>query len=215
MQRTLALLLYVVFVAALVGYALSTGLRDFDRTFMKPWCATIRGCAKNYPIVKRENPERRPVLFSIVPSIWLTRTLYAIRPLYLKTIEVVAQPVYRTTTSTSFSLSVLESGWSCLAGRPARLLRSADGIPLLSCWAESVRRTPYRLCWCCRPLGPGSTTNIPGVLLLLASIWVRTDNILIVLLVFACCRTGKLSLSQSAILGVVAAASVLVIQHFP
>src|SRR6185312_1521281 len=55
----------------------------------------------------------------------------------------------------------------------------------------------------------------PAVLLLLASIWTRTDNILFVVLVLAwLAATSKLSPSQSAIFGVVSAASVLVINHF-
>jgi hypothetical protein len=55
----------------------------------------------------------------------------------------------------------------------------------------------------------------PGVLLLLVSIWSRTDNILIVILILAwLAGTGKLSLSQAAVLTLLGVASVLVINHF-
>jgi len=222
MQRTLALLLYVVFVAALGWICFIHPVSDdFDRYIYE---ALVRGryedVQRTYPIVKRENP--RAAASSVLDSpehLAQLEPLYAIRPLYLKTIEVVAQtgvPVQRAINLVSslslFGIGMVLLGWTrrpaycgLLMATPAIVVLGRIGTPdalssllvLSSTWALVRQRI------------------FPGVLLLLASIWVRTDNILIVLLVFAwLAGTGKLSLSQSAILGVVAAASVLVIQHF-
>jgi hypothetical protein len=53
------------------------------------------------------------------------------------------------------------------------------------------------------------------VLLLLVSIWSRTDNILFVILILVwLAGTRKLSLSQAAVLSLIGVASVVVINHF-
>lgn len=222
MQRTLVLLLYVVFVAALCWVCFLRPVSDdFDRYIYE---ALVRGryedVQKIYPSVKRENP--RAAASSVLDSpehLAQLEPLYAIRPLYIRMLEVVARtgvPIQRAITLVSalclFGIGMVLLGWTrrpaycaLLMATPAIVVLGRIGTPdalsslllLSSTWALVRQRI------------------FPGVLLLLASIWARTDNILIVLLILAWLAwTSKLSLSQSAILGAVAAASVLVIDHF-
>jgi hypothetical protein len=222
MQRTLAPLLYVVFLAGLCCVCFLRPVSDdFDRYIYE---ALLRGryedVQKIYPTLKRENP--RVAASSVLDSpehLAQLEPLYAIRPLYLRTIEVVARtgvPIQRAINLVSalslFGVGIVLLSWTrrpaycaLLMATPAIVVLGRIGTPdalssllvLSSAWALVRQRI------------------FAGVLLLLTSIWARTDNILIVLLVLAWLTwTSKLSLSQSAIFGIVAAASVLVIDHF-
>jgi hypothetical protein len=222
MQRILALLLYVVFVAALCWICFLRPVSgDFDRYIYE---ALVRGRYQDvqeiYPTIKRENP--RAEASSVLDSpehLAQLEPLYAIRPLYLKMIELVARtgvPVQRAinliSASSLFGIGMVLLGWTRRPGHcallmvtPAIVVLGRIGTPdalsslllLSSAWALVRQRI------------------FPAVLLLLASIWTRTDNILFVVLVLAwLAATSKLSPSQSAIFGVVSAASVLVINHF-
>lgn len=222
MQRTLPLVLYVVFVAALCWICfLRPVADDFDRYIYE---ALARGryedVQKIYPSVKRENP--RVAASSVLDSpehLAQLEPLYAIRPLYIRMIEVVARtgvPIQRAINLVSalslFGIGMVLLGWThrpaycaLLMATPAIVVLGRIGTPdalssllvLSSSWALVRQRI------------------FVGVLLLLTSIWARTDNILIVLLILAWLAwTGKLSLSQSAIFGVAAAASVMAIDHF-
>src|SRR5258707_7152031 len=126
MQRTLALLLYVVFVAALGWICFIHPVSDdFDRYIYE---ALVRGRYEDvqriYAIVKRENP--RAAASSVLDSpehLAQLEPVYAIRPLYLQTIEVVAptrvpvQPALRLVFS--FSLFGIRMVLLCWTRPPA------------------------------------------------------------------------------------------------
>ena len=222
MRRALALFLYFVFVTALCWICFLRPVSgDFDRYIYE---ALVRGryqdVQKIYPVVKHENP--RAEASSVLDSpehLGQLEPLYAIRPLYLATIEVVARrgvPIQRAINLVSvlslFGIGMVLLGWThrpfycaLMMATPAINGLGRIGTPdalsslllLASMWALVRRRL------------------FPGILLLLVSVWSRTDNILIVILLLAwLAGTGKLSLSQSAVLSLLAVASVLVINHF-
>ncbi len=222
MQRALIFFFYLIFAAALSWICFRNPVSgDFDRYIYE---ALVRGRNQSvqqiYPIVKHENP--RAEASSILDSpehLGQLEPLYAIRPLYLMSIEAVLRtgvPIQRAISMVSalslFGIGLVLLGWTgrpfycaLLMATPAIVVLGRIGTPdalssllvLSSAWALVRQRF------------------FPGVLLLLVSIWGRTDNILIVLLVLVwLAGTGKLSLSHSAVLAVVAVASVLVINHF-
>jgi hypothetical protein len=222
MRRAVTLFLYVIFVAALCWVCFVRPVSgDFDRYIYE---ALVRGryqdVQKIYPIVKHENP--RAEASSVLDSpehLGQLEPLYAIRPLYLEMIEVVARrgvPIQRAINLVSvlslFGIGIALLGWTrrpfycaLLMATPAISGLGRIGTPdalsslllLSSTWAL-VRGRMF-----------------PGVLLLLVSIWSRTDNILFVILILVwLAGTGKLSLSHAALLSLVGMASVLVIDHF-
>lgn len=222
MRRALPIFLYLVFVAGLSWVSfLHPVSGDFDRYIYE---ALIRGRQQNvyeiYPIVKHENP--RAEVSTVLDSpehLAQLEPLYAIRPIYLEVIESVVRggvPIQRAISMVSalslFGIGIVLLGWThrpaycaLLMAAPSIVVLGRIGTPdalssllvLSAAWALVRQRL------------------FAGVLLLLASVWSRTDNILVVLLILAwLAGTGKLSPLQSAILAVVAAASVLVINHF-
>ncbi len=222
MRRTLTFFLYSVFVAALSWICFLRPVSDdFDRYIYE---ALVRGRYQDvqsiYPIVKHENP--RAEASSVLDSpghLAQLEPLYAIRPLYLEIIALVARAgvsIPRAITLVSalslFGIGMVLLGWThrpaycaLLMATPAIVLLGRIGTPdalssllvLSSVWALVRQRL------------------LPGVLLLLASIWVRTDNILLVFLVLVwLAAIGKLSLSHTAVFALLAAASVVFINHF-
>jgi len=222
MRRTLTFFLYAVFVAALSWICFLRPVSDdFDRYIYE---ALVRGRYQDvqniYPIVKHENPraEASSVLDSPAHLAQL-EPLYAIRPLYLEIVAVEAgagEPIQPAITLVSalslFGIGMVLLGWThrpaycaLLMATPAIVLLGRIGTPdalssllvLSSMWAIVRERL------------------LPGFLLLLVSIWVRTDNVLLVFLVLVwLAAIGKLSLSHSAVLALLAAASVVFINHF-
>lgn len=222
MRRTLTFFLYAVFIAALSWICFLRPVSDdFDRYIYE---ALVRGRYQDaqsiYPIVKHENP--RAEASSVLDSpdhLAQLEPLYAIRPLYLEIIALVARagvPIPRAITLVSalslFGIGMVLLGWThrpaycaLLMATPAIVLLGRIGTPdalssllvLSSMWALVRQRL------------------LPGFLLLLASIWMRTDNILLVLLVLVWfAATGKMSLTHSAVLALLAVASVAFINHF-
>lgn len=222
MRRTLTLSLYVIFVAGLSWICFIRPVSgDFDRYIYE---ALVRGryqdVQKIYPVVKHENP--RAEASSVLDSpehLGQLEPLYAIRPLYLEIIESVARPgvsIQRAINFVSvlslFGIGMVLLGWTrrpfyctLLMATPAISGLGRIGTPdalsslvlLTSTWALIRGRI------------------FPGVLLLLLSIWSRTDNILFVILILVwLSATGKLSLSQAAVLSLAGVASVFVINHF-
>ena len=222
MRRILAFFIYTVFVAALSWICFIRPVADdFDRYIYE---ALVRGrnqdVQKIYPIIKHENlrAEASAVLDSPGHLAQL-EPLYAIRPLYVEKIDFLARtglPIQRAITLVSaislFGIGLVLLGWTgrpllcaLLMATPAIVGLGRIGTPdalsslvlLAALWALLRERL------------------FPGILLLLVSIWVRTDNVLIALLVLIwLAGTGKVSVAHSAILAGVAAASVLFINHF-
>jgi hypothetical protein len=222
LRRALALFFYVVFVTALCWICFVRPVSgDFDRYIYE---ALVRGRYQDvqrvYPVVKHENP--RAEASSVLDSpehLGQLEPLYAIRPLYLKMIEAVARrgvPIQRAINLVSvlslFGIGLVLLGWTrrpfycaLVLATPAISGLGRIGTPdalsslllLLSTWVLVRGRV------------------FPGVLLLLVSVWSRTDNILFVILILVwLAGTGKLSVSHAALLSLVGVASVLVINHF-
>lgn len=219
---TLALVFYLAFVAALAWICFVRPVSDdFDRYIYE---ALVRGRHTDlqhvYPIVKHENirAEASSVLDS-PEHLGQLEPLYAIRPVYVETIAVLARsgvPVDRAINLISalclFGIGMVLLGWThrplycaLLMATPAIVGLGRIGTPdalsslllLSSVWAIVRQRL------------------FPGVLFLLVSVWVRTDNILIIVMILLwLAGTGRLSLSYAAILAGLAAASLLFIQHF-
>jgi hypothetical protein len=222
MRRTLTISVYVLFVAAICWICFVRPVTgDFDRYIYE---ALVRGRYQDvqtiYPIVKHENP--RAEASSVLDSpehLGQLEPLYGIRPLYLEAIEAVARrgaPIQRAINLVSvislFVIGMVLLGWThrpfycaMVMATPAISGLGRIGTPdalsslllLSSTWALVRGRI------------------LPGVVLLLVSIWSRTDNILFVILILALLAgTGRLSLSQAAVLSLTGMASVVVINHF-
>ena len=132
MRRALTLSLYVIFVAALCWICFIRPVSgDFDRYIYE---ALVRGryqdVQKIYPIVKHENP--RAEASSVLDSpehLGQLEPLYAIRPLYLEMIEVVAgaESIQRAINFVSVLSLFRNRDGAAGLDRPAVLLRAADG----------------------------------------------------------------------------------------
>lgn len=222
LRRALAVSLYLVFLVSLCFVCYRNELpQEFDRYVYE---AIVRGKQQTveviYPIVKHSTP--RAEASSIMDSpehLGQLEPLYAIRPLYLEAIAIAARtgmPYQRAISLVSaVSLFLIGSVLLVWTGRPlySGLLLAApavvgiarSGTPdalsafflLTSAWALTKNRM------------------FPGVTLLLASVWVRTDNVLFVLVVLIWLAwTKRVSPSQFAVLAALAGTSVLAINHF-
>ena len=221
-RRTLTLFLYVIFVTALCWICFVRPVPgDFDRYIYE---ALVRGRSQDvqkiYPIVKHENP--RVEASSVLDSpehLGQLEPLYAIRPLYLEMIEVVAgrgvsipQAINLVSVLSLFGIGMVLLGWTHRPFYCALLMASPTIIGLGRIGTPDAMSSLLLL---------SSTWALvrgrifAGVLLLLLSIWGRTDNILFVILILAwLAGTGRLSLPHAALLSLVGLASVLVINHF-
>jgi hypothetical protein len=220
--KVLAFPFYFLFLAALCFVCFRAPLsEEFDRYVYE---AIVRGKQQTveviYPIVKHSTP--RAEASSIMDSpehLGQLEPLYAIRPLYLEAIAVVArtgmpyQPAISLVSAASlFLIGSVLLVWTgrplysgLLLAAPAVVGIARSGTPdalaafflLTSAWALTKNRT------------------FPGVTLLLASVWVRTDNVLFVLVVLIWLLwTKRVSPFQFVVLAALAGTSVLAINHF-
>jgi hypothetical protein len=218
----MAFFLYLGFVAAVCWICFRHPVADdFDRYIYE---ALVRGryqdVATIYPIVKHENP--RAEASSVMDSaehLAQLEPLYAIRPLYLEAVAAVARTgmsiprsINLVSALSLFGIGVVLVVWTqrpaycaLLMATPAVALLGRFGTPdalsslfvLSSIWALIKERL------------------FVGLLLLLTSIWVRTDNVLFVLAILAWLMlTRKLSFWHGAVFACVAVGSVLFIHHF-
>jgi hypothetical protein len=194
---------------------------DFDRYIYE---AIVRNRTQSlqvvYPIVKHSNP--RAEASSVLDSpehLGQLEPLYAIRPVYIWAIEGGAGTGLSIQKAISLvsALSLVGIGlvlfvWTratlpsaLIMASPAIVVLGRAGTPdalsalfiLSSAWALIQERF------------------LPGLLLLLGSIWVRTDNVLLVLAVLAWLAwSSKIHKWQAGVLVAVALFSVFFINHF-
>jgi len=194
---------------------------DFDRYIYE---ALVRGRYETvevvYPVVKHSN--KRAEESSVLDSpthLGQLEPLYAIKPLYVEAIDATAFTGLSIQTRINLisALSLFGVGIVMLiwTGNPlysALLLASSaitvifrmgtpDGLStfavLAGLWAVSRSRL------------------LIGILLLLVSVWIRTDNLLLVIAVLGYLLWEKqITLVDAGVMGATSAASVAVINHF-
>ncbi len=194
---------------------------DFDRYIYE---ALVRGKYETvevvYPIIKHSN--KRAEESSVLDSpthLGQLEPLYAIKPLYVKAIEATAftgLPIQSRINLISalslFGVGILVLAWTGKPGYSALLLASSaimvifrmgtpDGLStfvvLAGLWAVSRSRL------------------LIAILLLLVSVWIRTDNLLLVIAVLGyLLRQKRISLADAGVMGAISAGSVALINHF-
>ena len=222
LRRFVAISLYLVFLAALCFVCFKNQVPgDFDRYVYE---ALVRGKRQSlqviYPIVKHSNPRAEESLILDSPEhLGQLEPLYAIRPLYTQAIAVAAytrmpyqQAISLVSALSLFSIGIVLLAWTgrplysaLLVATPAIVGVARIGTPdalsafflLTSAWALVSNRM------------------FAGLTLLMMSIWVRTDNVLLVLAILAwLVWTRKLLVPYFLALAALAGASVLSINHF-
>ena len=220
---------HVLSAALYMGFLLCVGVvcllrpvpDDFDRYIYE---AIVRGRTQSlqaiYPIVKHSNP--RAEASSVLDSpehMGQLEPLYAIRPVYIWAIELLARtglPIQKAINGVS-AMSLVGIGlllFGCTrAPLPCALIMASPAIVLLgrmgtpdalsalfilsSAWALSERK------------------DLLGLLLLMTSVWVRTDNVLLVLILLAWLGfEGRLRFLHAGVLAALALCSVLFINHY-
>jgi hypothetical protein len=194
---------------------------DFDRYIYE---ALVRGKHETvetiYPIIKHSN--KRAEESSVLDSpthLGQLEPLYAIKPLYVRAIEAIAftrlpiQTCINLISAASLlGIGLVVLGWTGRPGYSALLVATSaivilgrmgtpDGLSALvliaGLWAASQSRL------------------LIGILLLLASVWIRTDNVLVVVTVVAYLLwQEKLTLVDAGVVAALATASVEFINHF-
>lgn len=194
---------------------------DFDRYIYE---ALVRGKYEPvevvYPIVKHSN--KRAEESSILDSpthLGQLEPLYAIKPLYVKVIEATAftgLPIQTRINLISalslFGIGIIVLAWTGNPGYSALLLASSaimvifrmgtpDGFSTLIVVAALLAISRSRL--------------LIGILLLLISVWIRTDNLLLVFAVLGYLLWQKrITLVDAGVMGAISAGSVALINHF-
>jgi hypothetical protein len=194
---------------------------DFDRYIYE---ALVRGKYESveviYPILKHSN--KRAEESSVLDSpthLGELEPLYAIKPLYVKAIEATSftrLPIQGRINLISalslFGVGIVVLGWTGKPGYSALLLATSavvvlgrmgtpDGlsalVSLAGLWAIERNRL------------------LIGVLLLLVSVWIRTDNILLVIAVLGYLLWQKrMTLLDAGVVFALSAGSVELINHF-
>lgn len=221
LRRFAAISLYLVFLAALCFVCFKNQVPgDFDRYVYE---ALVRGKHQSvqviYPILKHSYP--RAEASSILDSpehLGQLEPLYAIRPMYVQAIAVVAytgmsyqRAISLVSTLSLFLIGTILLTWTgrpaysaLLVATPAVVGLARIGTPdalsafflLTSAWAVATNRM------------------FPGLALLLASVWVRTDNVLFVIVILIWLAwTKKLLLPHATVLTGLACASVFLINY--
>lgn len=194
---------------------------DFDRYIYE---ALVRGKHETveaiYPVIKHSNKraEESSVLDSSI-HLGQLEPLYAIKPLYVRAIESIEftrLPIQTRinfiSAASLFGIGVVILLWTGRPGYSALLVATSavvilgrmggpDGLSALvviaGLWAASQNRL------------------LIGILLLLTSVWIRTDNLLIVLAVTAFLLwQKKLTFVDAGVIATLAAASVEFINHY-
>jgi hypothetical protein len=210
--------LYIMFLACLCIACFRNQVPGFDRYVYE---ALVRGKYQSvqviYPAVKHSSPRAEASTILDSPEhLGQLEPLYAIRPLYTQAITLVAYTgmPYQRAISLVSALSIFFVGtvllaWTdrpaycaLLVATPAVVGVARSGTPdafsafflFISVWALATNRM------------------FGGVALLLMSIWVRTDNVLFVVVILIwLARIKKLRLPHAAVLAGVACASVFLI----
>ena len=194
---------------------------DFDRYIYE---ALVRGKYETvevvYPVIKHSN--KRAEESSILDSpthLGQLEPLYAIKPLYVKAIEAtsftrlpIPGRINLISALSLFGVGIVVLGWTGKPGYSALLLATSatvvlgrmgtpDGLSALvvisGLWAFSRNKL------------------LIGVLLLLVSIWIRTDNFLLVIAVLAYLLWQKrMTLVDATAISALSAGSVAFINHF-
>jgi hypothetical protein len=213
-------LLYAGFLTVVCWFCYLQPLPDdFDRYMYE---AIVRERQQSvetvYSLVKHENPraENSSILDSPDHMAKL-EPLYAIRPAYIWLVALISDtglPVQSTINLISavalFGIGLLIFVWTGCALPSALLIASAPILVL------GRMGTPDALSALVVLTGLWAITrgHLYGVALLLLSIWVRTDNVLLVLLVLLwLAGSRKLSWLLAVVLAIVAVGSVLIINH--
>lgn len=215
-MRIAKLATYLVFC---VGIAAACWFRpapdDFDRYVYE---ALIRSSKQPieeiYRVVKHEST--RAEASSVLDSpehLAQLEPLYAIRPLYVQVITLASRFVRRPQSAINFVSAVSFMGCAVAVGVVTRrYLYSALLIASPGIFAIGRLGTPDALSSFAMVVGCIAILKdklLAGILLLMISIWIRTDNVLFVLAVLAWLAwKNHLKGSYAAILGVVAIASV-------
>ncbi len=194
---------------------------DFDRYIYE---SIVRGRTQSlevvYPIVKHSNPraEASEVLDS-PGHLGQLEPLYAIRPLYIGAIALITQaglPIQKAISMVS-ALSLLGIGL-VLFGWTGATLRSALIMATPSIIILGRIGTPDALSALFIVSAAWALIRdkvFVGILLLLCSVWVRTDNVILVLLLVGwLVRNKRLPLSHAGALAALALFSVFFINHF-
>ena len=207
-----------VFCVSLACY-----LRSVDNLDRFVYDALIRGRNQSveatYRIVKHESPraEASSVLDS-AEHLGQLEPLYAIRPLYIECLSGLSSGLGPQTSISALSaISFFFLGTVLLVWTRNPLL---SGLMLISPAVLSLGRlgTPDSLSTLLVVSGIYllyKEETLPAVLLLLISIWVRTDNVLITLAILGCLAWEKQMRGLYAgLLGVLALATVTFINHY-
>jgi hypothetical protein len=194
---------------------------DFDRYIYE---ALVRGKRESveavYAVIKHSNPRAEESSILDSPThLGQLEPLYAIKPIYVKAIEATAftrlstqQRINLISALSLFGIGLVVLGWTA---RPlyAALLVATSEISVLGRMG-----TPDALSTLVVLLGLLAISrrkDFPGVLLLLVSIWIRTDNLLLALAVIAYLLWEKrVTLYQATILAAISVGSVFFINHF-
>ena len=193
---------------------------DFDRYIYE---ALIRGRSQPvetiYQIVKHESPraEASSVLDS-AQHLGQLEPLYAIRPLYIESASLLSRALGPQKSITAVSaLSFFLIGYLLFVWTRNPLLSS---LILISPAVLSLGRlgTPDALSTLVVISGLYllfKNRTLPAILLLLVSIWIRTDNILLALAALAWMAfTKRMSVLYASLLASLALASVVFINHY-
>ena len=222
LRRCAAIFFYLVFLIALCIVCFRNPIaEEFGRYVYE---SIVRGKHQSvdsiYRNVKHFNPRAEASSILDIPEhLGQLELLYAIRPLYTQSIALVAKtgmPYQKAISIVSavslFLIGIVLLVWTdrplytaLLLATPAVVGVARSGTPdafsaffvLTSAWALV------------------SSRMFAGLALLLASVWVRTDNVLFVVAVLIWLAwEKKLSLPHFAVLAGLAGASVLFINHF-
>jgi hypothetical protein len=220
--KTAKLSSYVVFciTIALVCY-FRPSTDDFDRYIYEALIRSPRQpIAEIYQIVKHESP--RAEASSIMDSpdhLAQLQPLYAIRPLYIDATALAnrlglsPQRAISFVSAISLMLCALVIGLSTERYLYSALLVCTPGILVIGRMGTPDALSSFVLVAAC--ILAFRDKLFLGVLLLMISVWIRTDNVLFVLAVLAWMAWNKQLLRGHAIvLSVLAVSSVFFIDHF-
>lgn len=221
LERNLTIPIYLIFACCIsVACYVRPVPDDFDRYVYE---SLIRGRREPvesiYRIVKHESPraEASSVLDS-AEHLGQLEPLYAIRPLYIEAVSLLSEslgPQKSITALSAFSFFCI--GYLLFVWTRNPLLSS---LILISPAVLSLGRlgTPDALSTLVVILGLYllfKNRTLPAILLLLVSIWIRTDNVLVALTALAWMAfTKRMSVLYASLLASLALASVAFINHY-